>query len=372
VDELDEVFKTSATETQIRAPAAGSVTVQNSAGGSFATFDGDNDSVTLTGALIVDGKNLKPAIDTLEARVSGAGNFNYLRSPNATGQVGIANSSGTGIMYYMEAFNNVIQTSKQQFRNDFQMTKHDGTVQTYARGVADTKTFEITSGGTQDVLSGALLQVSSGGTFRGEGDFKLTKRTPQPDPTPDILEDFVTSDAANKQLTVLDGGTLQVDGGATALFKATATVDVDAEFNLRQTGTNYLQWTPWNQTLTVLTGATVTVDTGATLTVTGTKVKDAFESSMRRGYAEVDTDGASTSYPYGGGFQRFIFPNLPMATVGQDPLPTTPRVYVSVENNWPNIKHVCAHNVTATKFDLIIDDFDPPTLAIRVNWLAIL
>jgi hypothetical protein len=110
-------------------------------------------------------------------------------------------------MYYAEFFNNTIQTAKQQFRNDFQMAKFDGTVQVYARGLEDTKTFEIVSGGLQ--------QVSSGGTFRGEGTFKLTKRIPQPDPTPDILEDFVTGNATTKTLTVLSGAALEVDGTTT-------------------------------------------------------------------------------------------------------------------------------------------------------------
>jgi hypothetical protein len=233
-----------------------------------------------------------------------------------------------------------------------------------------------------EIVSGGLLQVSSGGTLRGEGTFKLTKRIPQPDPIPDILEDFVTSDAANKRLTVLDGGTLQVDGGGTALFKATATVDVDAEFNLRQTGTNYLQWTPWNQTLTVQTGGKVSVESGATLSVagtlsvTGTKVTDAFESSIRRGQITIATTAGGTEHPFGTGdgavtFWRVVENLIPLGAFGQNAFPVIPKVFVTLADGRANIKQVAAINVTQSTFSLVVDDWDPPTTDVVVNWLAV-
>jgi hypothetical protein len=240
-----------------------------------------------------------------------------------------------------------------------------------------------------DIRSGGLLQVSDGGTLRAEGDFKLTKRIPG---TPDTLEDFVTSDAANKRLTVASDGELRVEGtlrlpsGATAEFVGGAGVNMNATFNLEQSDITYLQWRPWEQTLAVLTGGRILVENGGTLNVAGTlistgsvdftaRVKDAFEKSVRRGNIVVNTSGG-TVYTYGTGdpavsFTRVVVAGVPMVAFGQDPLTEVPYVYLTLNDGRANIKQVAAINVNANTFDLVVDDWDPPTTDVSVNWLAI-
>jgi hypothetical protein len=83
LEALETVLVANTSETQIRAPTGGKVTIERSSDEAvdpevpFATFDTTDSSVALTGALTVAGKDLKADIETLEARVSGTGNDNY-------------------------------------------------------------------------------------------------------------------------------------------------------------------------------------------------------------------------------------------------------------------------------------------------------
>jgi hypothetical protein len=115
---------------------------------------------------------------TLEGAVDVAGNDVSLASPNASGQVGFADSLGTLVHYYTEAFGTVVSTAKAQYRNDFIV---------YDPGYTPIRTLFNAS------VTNNRVQINN----------------------PVDNTNYVEATGSNKTLTVKSGATLNVAGSAT-------------------------------------------------------------------------------------------------------------------------------------------------------------
>jgi hypothetical protein len=134
---LETLLVGSSTETQIRAPVDGKVTIETSAaqpvGPStpFATFDATDSSVTLTGSLTVAGKNLKQDLETVEGRfvtkLVGGRTDLYLQAADRL--VGFADSAGLQSLWMNKDANTMVCDYGCQFRGDFRLYRNDGTTQ---------------------------------------------------------------------------------------------------------------------------------------------------------------------------------------------------------------------------------------------------
>jgi hypothetical protein len=235
-----------------------------------------------------------------------------------------------------------------------------------------------------------------------ENDFKMTKRIAG---TPDTFEDYVENDTANKRLTVLSGGELVVQNGATlnlggqtnvsgslgiggdVLLGAGSTFETEGGFTLTKrvdvsTTEDYVENDVDNKRLTVLSGGELSV--AGTLTSTGAATIAAsptavFGNALQTGQKTVTaaghTQGVGTTWDfqvYGGykytrSFHRVNFPST---------APSVPRVFLTVATTANatdalTITNVLASDVGQLGFDLVVDNQGDFEASVTVNWLAI-
>jgi hypothetical protein len=223
---LETLVVGSSTETQIRAPVDGKVTIETSAaqpvGPStpFATFDATDSSVTLTGPLTVGSTDVGASLGTLNDRLVISGTNTYFKSIG--GFVGFADDGGARTLWMDEVNRQVVSDYGAQYRDSFL---------TYT-----------------DAGAGLRLML---GAFAPTGNIIFRD--------PATNGNYLTTDAANKTVTVPTGSTLQVDG--TTTLNGTTTVEgamtVNSAGSLNMTG-------PLN------VNGTMTVGPAGNLVATGT------------------------------------------------------------------------------------------------------
>jgi hypothetical protein len=139
----------------------------------LTVLTGGTVSVESDATLTVGGKNVKTAIDTLEARVSGTGNDNYLISPGTSGRVGLRASTGSTVLQYSETTGEVVENAPHQFRANVELANSSGS-NVFVLGNASTASLNIQNGGSLVCQTGTSLTVASGATATFTGTLTST------------------------------------------------------------------------------------------------------------------------------------------------------------------------------------------------------